>query len=119
MKVCPECDRSNGEHEEWCSFGGCWLPDWLKRWLWLLAALVFLFVPSAIPDENSLQVYLFDKWMTQLCEIAPRYHFKIKDCEDESLREWFWLYFFLDGKTPKQAIIETTAWDNMTGQTHG
>jgi hypothetical protein len=30
MKIdkCPECDRTNGEHEEWCSIGRNWLSDY-------------------------------------------------------------------------------------------
>src|SRR5438552_3849663 len=40
MKRCPECSEIKSRHQEWCSFGRSWLPDWLKRWLWLGAVLV-------------------------------------------------------------------------------
>jgi hypothetical protein len=25
---CPECYRYGHTHEEWCSIGRCWAPDW-------------------------------------------------------------------------------------------
>jgi hypothetical protein len=28
--ICPECDRTNGEHEEWCSIGRNWTPEWMN-----------------------------------------------------------------------------------------
>jgi hypothetical protein len=29
---CPECGLVSPFHEEWCSIGRNWLPEWFKRW---------------------------------------------------------------------------------------
>ena len=56
--------------------------------------------------------------MNELCIIAPQYNFKIKDCGAESLREWFWLYFFLENETPGEAITETQEYDQIHNTKH-
>jgi hypothetical protein len=28
IDICPECKRTNGEHEEWCSIGRNW--EWMN-----------------------------------------------------------------------------------------
>lgn len=40
--VCPECIEKHGRHQEWCSFGRNWLPEWLKLWLYLVVLLTLL-----------------------------------------------------------------------------
>jgi hypothetical protein len=69
--------------------------------------------------DNSFESYEFDLWMYQVCCIAPQLQFQIRDCDDESLQEWFWNYYFLEGKTPIEAITGTQEYDRAHKTKHG
>lgn len=53
--ACPECINIYPEHEEWCSIGRSWLPNWLKRWLWysVIIASVVALGSCAYNDQTS------------------------------------------------------------------
>ena len=62
LLTCPECNEVNGRHEEWCSFGRCWLSEWLKRWLWLTLFIALIIIPAVrsqvVADEYEGKAFV-------------------------------------------------------------
>lgn len=48
----------------------------------------------------------FEPWMARVYKLAPRYHLKLHPPDKPTEREWFYLYYWQSGVSPKQAIIE-------------
>lgn len=62
--------------------------------------------PQQVFDDYGYDTAAFSLvWMPELCKLAPRYLKNPPDCSDEAWREWLWLYFYLEGKTPEQALL--------------
>jgi hypothetical protein len=63
-------------------------------------------------DENELLYKCFIPWMAQVRRLAPRYGYRIEK-GDEAWEEWFWLYYYLDGYSPKAALVATRKHDRQ------
>ena len=63
------------------------------------------FAESECKKHDRLHVVFERVWMPRLCKLAPTYLYNPPDCKDDSWREWLWLYFYLDGKTPEDALM--------------
>lgn len=70
----------------------------------MLVVVGIAMVNAATPKDR------FDRWFDEVLVIAPRYHLSVKD--DAAWREWFWLYYYEGGVSPKNAVRGTKRYDN-------
>ena len=72
----------------------------------VVVLIIFLFTIATLQaKDNAFESLEFDLWMYQVCCIAPQFQYRIQDCNDESTREMFWNQYFLQGKSPVDAIM--------------
>lgn len=78
----------------------------------LLFILLVIALRSAKADRQSRDYARFEKWLSRVQEVAPRYHLKLRGTEDE--QEWFYLYNWQgNDHSVKRAILEARrAWEN-------
>jgi hypothetical protein len=60
--------------------------------------------------SDAAESLRFQRWMRSVRRLAPRYGYHIGE-NDEDWQEWFWLYYFTEGVSPKRALAATAKYD--------